>query len=194
MKQKGFTLVELLAVIVILAVIALIATPQVLSMIESSRKGAAESSVLSYVDAVEKTIVVKLMNASSDTNYNQTYEIKGLSLTNVVDGTVQLPCLQKGTTTQENYGALSDGKCDTSTQENNKKYVSFKIEIKGDQPASDAENRITVTKNVVTEAYIKFSKYYVSYFYDNDTGKTTYCSTADSDTFLTKDQCNTKTA
>ena len=58
MKQKGFTLVELLAVIVILAVIALIATPQVLSMIESSRKGAAESSVISYVVAVEKTIVV----------------------------------------------------------------------------------------------------------------------------------------
>ena len=48
-NKKGFTLVELLAVIVILAVIALIATPQVLGMIESARKGAAESSTLSYV-------------------------------------------------------------------------------------------------------------------------------------------------
>jgi prepilin-type N-terminal cleavage/methylation domain-containing protein len=37
MKKKGFTLVELLAVIVILAVIALIATPSVLKMIEQSR-------------------------------------------------------------------------------------------------------------------------------------------------------------
>ena len=38
MKRKGFTLVELLAVIVILAVIALIATPAVLNIIEDSKK------------------------------------------------------------------------------------------------------------------------------------------------------------
>lgn len=189
MKQKGFTLVELLAVIVILAVIALIATPQVLSMIESSRKGAAESSMLSYVDAIEKTIVVKLMNASSDANYSQTYDINGLVLTNKINGVVQLPCLAKGTSTQENYAVTADGVCDVTTQDNNKKYVSFKIEIKGDQPASDAENTITVNKNVVTEAKVRFSKYYVSYFYDVDTGKTVYCSSADTTTFLTKEQC-----
>lgn len=38
--NKGFTLVELLAVIVILAIISLIATPIVVSIIENSRKGA----------------------------------------------------------------------------------------------------------------------------------------------------------
>jgi len=37
-KNKGFTLVELLAVIVILAVLALIAMPNVLSMMEKSKK------------------------------------------------------------------------------------------------------------------------------------------------------------
>ena len=39
MNKKGFTLVELLAVIVILAVIALIATPIVLNLIKTAKKG-----------------------------------------------------------------------------------------------------------------------------------------------------------
>ena len=43
-KKKGFTLVELLAVIVILAVILVIAVPQIISTITESRKGALISS------------------------------------------------------------------------------------------------------------------------------------------------------
>ena len=59
MKKKGFTLVELLAVIVILAIIALIATPIILNVIETAKKGAIESSAIGYLDAVEKYIVEK---------------------------------------------------------------------------------------------------------------------------------------
>ena len=77
MNKKGFTLVELLAVIVILAVIALIATPVVLNMIEESRKGAAESSALSYVEQVENKIVINSMNATDDTNYDGRYQVVG---------------------------------------------------------------------------------------------------------------------
>lgn len=44
MKKRGFTLVELLAVIVVLALIALITTPIVMNVIEKSRKEAAEKS------------------------------------------------------------------------------------------------------------------------------------------------------
>ena len=50
-NKKGFTLVELLAVIVILAVIALIATPQVLRIIEEARKGAFEQTIYSIIKA-----------------------------------------------------------------------------------------------------------------------------------------------
>ena len=57
-KTNGFTLIELLAVIVILAIIALIAVPMILGVIEKSRKGAAESSVLGYLDAVEKQMMI----------------------------------------------------------------------------------------------------------------------------------------
>ncbi len=45
MKKNGFTLVELLAVIIILAIIALIATPLIGSVIEDSRKSANKSTV-----------------------------------------------------------------------------------------------------------------------------------------------------
>ena len=57
-SNKGFTLIELLAVIVILAIIALIATPMILNVVETAREGAAKSSVLGYVDAVEKQIMI----------------------------------------------------------------------------------------------------------------------------------------
>ena len=59
MKRKGFTLVELLAVIVILAVIALIATPVVINMIEEARIGAFKDSVLSAYKAVENKLVLE---------------------------------------------------------------------------------------------------------------------------------------
>ena len=43
-KRNGFTLVELLAVIVILAIILVIAVPQIMNTIKDARKGAFESS------------------------------------------------------------------------------------------------------------------------------------------------------
>ena len=56
-KNKGFTLVELLAVIVILALIALIATTIILNVINDAKKQAAKDSAYGYMDAVEKYIV-----------------------------------------------------------------------------------------------------------------------------------------
>lgn len=38
MKNKGFTLIELIAVVVIMAIIALIATPNIVSMIDTGKK------------------------------------------------------------------------------------------------------------------------------------------------------------
>ena len=57
-SNKGFTLVELLAVIVILAIIALIATPIILGVIDTAKKGSAEASALAYIKAVEDQIVI----------------------------------------------------------------------------------------------------------------------------------------
>ena len=79
-NTKGFTLVELLAVIVILAIIALIATPIILGVIEDARKGAARSSALGYADALEKSIAIAMVK--SDTNYTAPAKITDVDAVN----------------------------------------------------------------------------------------------------------------
>ena len=55
-NNKAFTLIELLAVIVILAIIALIATPIVLNIIKDSRESSGLRSAEMYLDAVEQSV------------------------------------------------------------------------------------------------------------------------------------------
>ncbi len=66
MKKKGFTLIELLAVIVILAIIALIATPMIMGVIDDARKGAAEASANGYIEAVENSPIITLLQNGTD--------------------------------------------------------------------------------------------------------------------------------
>ena len=54
MKKNGFTLVELLAIIIILGIIAIITVPVILDIIDKSKEGAIKDSAYGYVDAVNK--------------------------------------------------------------------------------------------------------------------------------------------
>ena len=63
MKKNAFTLIELLAVIVILAIIALIATPIVLNIINDTKESAQLRSAEFYLDAVEQAIMRKNMSS-----------------------------------------------------------------------------------------------------------------------------------
>ena len=76
-KNKGFTLVELLAVIVILAIIALIATPIILNVINDAKKQAAKDSAYGYMDAVEKYIVSSELEDKSI--QDRTYSVEELN-------------------------------------------------------------------------------------------------------------------
>lgn len=60
-NQKGFTLVELLAVIVILAVIILIAVNAVLPQMEKARKNSLADEALNYAKAAETAYVSNSM-------------------------------------------------------------------------------------------------------------------------------------
>ena len=62
MKKKGFTLVELLSVIVILAVVSLIATPMILGVIEKTKKSAFEQSLNAVIKGVELYQTQSLIN------------------------------------------------------------------------------------------------------------------------------------
>ena len=57
-KKNGFTLVELLAVIVILAIILVIAVPQIMSVIDDATRASLESSVKMVAAEVENQYTV----------------------------------------------------------------------------------------------------------------------------------------
>ena len=79
MNKKGFTLIELLAVIVILAIIALIATPTILGVIEKAKKGAAESSALGYIDAIEKQVMINEVDTTAAKFKDRAYSVEELN-------------------------------------------------------------------------------------------------------------------
>ena len=125
MKKKGFTLVELLAVIVILAVIALIATPTILGVIEKSRKGAANSSALGYIDALEKQIAINEMDTNKTSISDGTYHVGEIDISykgkGPVDGNY---VIEKGIVTKgiflfgEYYVCYSENKVTSNKDEN----------------------------------------------------------------------------
>ena len=108
-KKKGFTLVELLAVIVILAIIALIATPIILNVINDSKKQAAKDSAYGYMDAIEKAIIANDVEEEDDfptPDSNGCYNLKELNKKVNIKGTkpkiadAAKVCLKEGTTTR----------------------------------------------------------------------------------------------
>ncbi len=64
-NKKGFTLVELLAVIVILAIILAIAVPGITGIINSAKKGSFESDAKMIVTGIEYQVLQSTVNAST---------------------------------------------------------------------------------------------------------------------------------
>ena len=73
--KKGFTLVELMAVIIILGIIALILVPKIGDIIEDSTIGSDEKAVTVYVKNVENEIAAKKAN-KENVNYDGSYTLK----------------------------------------------------------------------------------------------------------------------
>lgn len=68
MNKKGFTLVELLAVIVILAILLAIAIPQVTQYITKSRKDSLVATAKDFADAVRKDATSEMYELPISTN------------------------------------------------------------------------------------------------------------------------------
>ena len=66
-KRKAFTLIELLAVIIVLAIIALIAMPIIFNVIENAKVRSLENSAYGVVDAVRLQYMEDLMNSEDGT-------------------------------------------------------------------------------------------------------------------------------
>lgn len=77
--KKGFTLVELLAVILLLGVVAMIAIPNVSKIIEESKIKAAELSVDNYIRGVKELIAANNLNIDLNENeVTKDYTLKTL--------------------------------------------------------------------------------------------------------------------
>ena len=66
--KKGFTLIELLATIVILSIITLIAVPRISYVVNKARKSAAKTSVIGYIDAVDKQQSFNFNDSKAENN------------------------------------------------------------------------------------------------------------------------------
>lgn len=84
-KKKGFTLIELLAVIVIIAIISLIATPIVLNLIDSAKKGAFERSVEGVVRSANLFYAQELVNNPNVAEITFTCNNNECTTTNILD-------------------------------------------------------------------------------------------------------------
>jgi prepilin-type N-terminal cleavage/methylation domain-containing protein len=65
-KKKGFTLVELLAVIVILAIILAIAVPDITNMVANARRDAFQSNVKLIIRGIEYKMLEDLTSVDVD--------------------------------------------------------------------------------------------------------------------------------
>ena len=138
-KKKGFTLVELLAVIVILAIIALIATPIILNVISDAKKEAAKDSAYGYIEAIENAIIMNDFEEDDNflsSNASGCYGLKELdNKVNIkgtkpkIDDKAQV-CLKDGTVTNLT-GVEIDGyeftyaNDELSMNEKSKKYTVY---------------------------------------------------------------------
>ena len=62
MDKKGFTLIEVLAIIIVLGIIAVITVPVITKTLDDSRKNVAKESAYGYVNAVNKLYYSKSLN------------------------------------------------------------------------------------------------------------------------------------
>ena len=83
MKKRGFTLMELLAVIVVIAVLSMILVPLILNIINEVKKSAAQSSANSYLESVDILVAnneinsIALVDGSYDAAVFVTNNMKG---------------------------------------------------------------------------------------------------------------------
>ena len=128
MKRKGFTLVELLTVIAILAIILLIASPIILNVLEKAKQNTFKNQVLLYVEGLKQQAV-----------------LSGIEEGNIVlpsnDESIDIDVTTINLEIDKNY----TGKIRITN--NNGKYEYTLIDVTGDgYQANGPINKIVVTK------------------------------------------------
>ena len=132
-NKKGFTLVELLAVIVILAIIALIATPIILNVIDDAKTNAAKNSAYGYIDALEKVNAQDMLSSESINVLSGVYTIS--SDGTLTHGEKAVTVKFKGTKPTGGTLTYADGKLSSGSS----------IIVDGKTFTSDADGKLTLS-------------------------------------------------
>lgn len=130
-NTKGFTLVELLAVIVILGIVALVTTPAILNVVNNARRSGAEDKAWGTIDAVRLAYVQSqsldyadevLDNQTIDFSQSGTKSIGGRNITvsgeMPVGGKVYVDVTNTGKITAVNLKFVKNGTyiCTSNTE------------------------------------------------------------------------------
>ena len=134
-NTKGFTLVELLAIIVILAIIALITTPVILNVIENSRLNAAKDKAWGTIDAV-RVAYATAQTDEQEVNIPYTVDFSG----------TKAPCTTSSTTTGTTTCSGYIG--------------STEVKASGDNPTSGTVK--IASDGSMTATKLQFGNYYCS--------------------------------
>ena len=118
MKKNAFTLVELLAVIVILAVILVIAVPQVLDTITSTKQGSIDVSVKNIAKAAETKYAEMIVTGENISGVINCSEVINISNTDYSNCTVTFDENGKASVTVTGIGKFEGYVCTTGTKEN----------------------------------------------------------------------------
>ena len=132
-NKKGFTLVELLAVIVILAIIALIATPIILNVIDDAKTNAAKNSAYGYIDALEKANAQNMLSSESINVLSGTYTISDGKLLDASSSEVTVKF--KGTKPESATLTYVEGKLSNGSS----------IKVDGKTFTSDADGKLNLS-------------------------------------------------
>lgn len=131
MRKNAFTLIELLAIIIVLGVLALVTVPAILGIIDSSKQKVLESSAYSYAESIEKFYYSKSVDDLDFEFDNRRYnydELKRLGVSvsgkepdenswvDIIDNDVFYGCFQFDdymvNIDNNRIGYVSKGKCD----------------------------------------------------------------------------------
>lgn len=167
--KKGFTLIELIAVILILGFIALITVPKALDVIEDSKKESVVNSAKVYVKAVNEAIINERMNKNKIGDGTYSIMNNGLLCIGIIqaDSTCSGKTIDLGLKSNNfscGYVRVSDGKVSELENVQSSKYSINK----------------TNNNYTVEEGYKCFSGCFaitekaVTGYYDNENNSTNY--------------------
>ena len=129
-KRNGFTLVELLAVIVILAIILVIAIPQIIKTIDAARLGAFQSTAKLLISQAEKDYLVQNTLSQSNAASANITAIKYKGVGTAASGTdIKGPCDDLTKLSGNDYSACeittTDGNATLNTLTGSGKFAGY---------------------------------------------------------------------